>query len=149
MQYQYIAYLFLLLNLLLNSCAEQLITIEEVNNIAISDCALFSQTSYIINDTAAYNQLQIEMNNTPECIGILLPNIDFGEKTLLGKLTSINNVCAVNYKHEILADTDAQNYIYRITVSKTNGCNNNYSSMNWITVPKMPTNYSVLYEIVE
>ncbi len=130
------------------ACGEHLITIEEINDILIDDCALFSQNEYIINDVTTYNGLLAEMQNTPECGEVALPNIDFGEKTLLGKLTATNNVCNLSYKREVLANTDEKEYIYKITISAQGNCADNYASMNWITVPKMPSDYTIVYEVI-
>ncbi|MBK8473521.1 MAG: hypothetical protein IPL33_15995 [Sphingobacteriales bacterium] len=47
------------------SCGKHLIVIEEVSDIPISDCALFSQTEHIVNDSVAYAALLLEMWQTP------------------------------------------------------------------------------------
>lgn len=141
-------HLFCAIAICFYSCGDALITIEEVENIDIDNCALFSQDAYIINDSITYNALLAEMLNTPECIGLNMPSIDFQEKTLLGKLTAVNAVCSVNYEREVFADSDHKEYLYKITITKQSGCTNNFASMNWITVPKMPADYNVVYEII-
>ena len=136
------------LSLCWTSCGKHLIVIEEVSDIPISDCALFSQTEHIVNDSAAYAALLLEMWQTPECENIsTLPPIDFGEKTVMGKLTSVQNACSVSYQHAVFADSDAKQYIYRITALPEGDCPSNHSSMNWISIPKLPADYSVVYEV--
>lgn len=129
------------------SCDNPLVIIDDLQELPqLPNCVGLVQPEYIINDSIAYyNGLQQASENcgiTPN-----LPPIDFAERTLLGKFTE-TETCQINYKRHVMADPHQQAYIYQISLNKSGNCAGNLlSDMNWISVPKLPQGYTVLFEV--
>ena len=83
-----------------------------------------------------------------QCDQLTLPPIDFSQKTLLGK--AVYGSCAARgFKKTLTRDSQRKTYRYRIEVESLPFavCNGpGLFSMNWVTVPKIPPDYTVRFE---
>ena len=82
------------------------------------------------------------MNDNLNCVNAKLPFIDFSKNTLLGKYVS-GRGCNVDFKKKVNNDDVNKKMIYTISVIEEGVCKKLASSMNWIVVPKLPSNYKV------
>lgn len=96
---------------------------------------------YVINDSMAFEALGILPVNTPECIGMTLPEIDFNTQTLLGLYA--DGTCNVGFDRIVLSDDDLKRYTYTVGVNACGTCESLRFSMNWVIVPKLPADYTV------
>jgi len=101
---------------------------------------------YVINDSTAFQALGILPVNTPECMGMTLPEIDFNTQTLLGLYA--DGTCNVGFDRIVLRDDDLKKYTYTVGVNACGMCESLRFSMNWVLVPKLPEDYTVEF-IVE
>ena len=146
MKFRHLA-LLVLITLLCTQCSKtDLITIEGIETIDIIDCFEISETQLVINDAATYQTMLAQKVFSDPCSSYILPEVNFVEKTLLGKFTEAL-ACDVFYERRVEADPDSESYIYRITVHLDGQCQFSNTSMNWITVPKLPENYTVSFEV--
>ena len=98
---------------------------------------------YIITNDSLYQALlTIEK---PICDNYTLPNVDFTTYTLLGKFT-YSDGSPKYYKREVIKDEGNMIYIYNIYMKCKNN-NKEAISMNWVLVPKLPTGYSVKFNV--
>lgn len=113
---------------------------------------------YVINTQEEYNRLRLQREalidkylisekgapSRPEkCIPL---TIDFSKKTLLGKHIS-GGGCTIEFFRKVYNDDIEKKLSYSITVVEDGACAKAGSSMNWITVPKIPTTYQVEFVI--
>ena len=101
---------------------------------------------YVINDSTAFQLLGILPVNSPECMGMTLPTIDFNTQTLLGLYA--DGTCNVGFDRIVLRDEDLKKYIYTVGINACGTCESLRFSMNWVLVPKLPADYTVEF-IVE
>lgn len=135
--------------LLCSSCnKDNLIIIEGLSTINIADCMLLPQQEYVVSDTASYNALLLHRDSTDECSSYVLPPIDFSQKTLLGKQTIVDG-CTASYTYTILADPEKRVYHYQVKAVPGGNCHNEIRNMNWITIPRLPDNYTVQFEVTD
>lgn len=102
--------------------------------------------NYVINDSTAYQSLGILPVNTPECMGMTFPEIDFNAQTLLGLYA--DGTCYVGFDRIVNRDDDLKRYTYTVGVNACGTCESLRFSMNWVLVPKLPEDYTVEF-IVE
>ncbi len=122
-----------------------IITSELELGVCFSDVGAL-EPQYVINDSTAYQSLGILPVNTPECVGTILPEIDFNTQTLLGLYA--DGTCNVGFDRIVIRDNDLKKYIYTVGVNACGICESLRFSMNWILVPKLPADYTVEF-IVE
>lgn len=76
-----------------------------------------------------------------------IPAIDFSEYSLLGQYAS--GSCKVSYNKNVDVNTENKTYTYTLTQYE---CNTFYDKLcysdNWILVPKLPSNWTVVFNIV-
>lgn len=81
------------------------------------------------------------------CENVNLPPIDFAQKTLLAKYT-IGSCAATGFNKKVIRDDRSKTYTYSIEVKKRflMRCNGpGLTSMNLITIPKIPENYTIQF----
>lgn len=149
--------LILLFGILLFGCCfllwtgcnkDNLIVIEGLSTINIANCMVLPQQDFVVSDTASYNALLAQRLNTSECNSYQLPPIDFSQKTLLGKQTTLQG-CSGSYTYNILANPEKRVYHYQIKAVAAGNCHDEIKNMNWITIPRLPDNYTVQFDIVD
>jgi len=82
-----------------------------------------------------------------ECVKKELPPIDFSQKTLLGQFTS-GSCATAGFKKEVFRDDKTKTVTYFVSALESNigGCSGEGAmSMNLIAVPKIPTDYKVVF----
>ena len=131
----------------LSACNDGYINIEGVNPLSIDNCALFNENQYRIDDVADYNNLLEAMSTTPDCQPpYILPDVDFAERTVLGYKTEIE-ACTITYSYEAKANPNDKKYLFTIKINKEIGCGSLFVNMNWISVPKIPSDFMVEFQL--
>lgn len=100
-----------------------------------------TQTEYIIETDSMYQKL---LSNSV-CSSYTLPYIDFTQYTLLGKYAS--GQCKVEFHRQVTKDDVAKTYNFTVYVFDRGLCKKEAIDMNWVTVPKLPQDYSVVFTI--
>lgn len=140
-------FLFPVLLIFFTACSSDDIEIDGITTITIENCFQINEEEIIINDKETYEKMLANIDNShPTCRNYELPNINFAEKTLLGKLTTIKG-CQVFYTREVTANTDKKAYVYTIDVVRQGSCDSTWVNYNWITVPKLPSQYTVQFQV--
>lgn len=143
-------YTFLALSLLMlasNCKQESLIIIEGVETVSFG-CLLSVAENQVINSLQTY-ELFLDQNkdtNQP-CLTYISPQIDFTEKTLLGQYIEVT-ACTLTTESEVFADPEQNQYIYQLKVNMQGECSNLQKKLIWISVPKLPDNYTVTFEAI-
>lgn len=76
-----------------------------------------------------------------------LPTIDFNSKTLLGLYA--DGGCELKFIREV-SQLDSENkYHYKVIVKSCGACQSLGYSYNWVTVPKLPSGWTVTFEVIE
>lgn len=127
-------------------CEKGKILFENLNTSNGLFCIVNEENDFIINNQAEYGKLIEFLSDHNDCQDFSLPDIDFLDKTLLGKYSS-GSGCEVDFARVIIKDEVDKKYSYQIEVLEEGLCEQLVSSMNWIAVPKIPQNYSVEFEI--
>ena len=114
-----------------------------VQEISFGSCIppTLPQTEYIINNDTVYQQLL----SYSVCTGYALPYIDFNQYTLLGKYAT--GQCKVAFHRQVLKDDGAKTYNFTIYVYDKGICKKEAIDMNWVTVPKLPQGYTVVFNV--
>ncbi len=131
-----------------NNCKqESLIIIEGVETVSFG-CLIPITENQVINSLETYelffNQNK-DMNQT--CVTYLSPQIDFTEKTLLGQYIEVT-ACGITTESEVFADPEQNQYIYQLKVNMQGECSTSQRRLIWISVPKLPDNYTVTFEAI-
>lgn len=101
-------------------------------------CPPSSGDRWVINNQSAYQQ-------TFDSICVL-PLIDFNNYTLLGLETTGD--CETRYIREVIREDNGETH-YKVIVKSCGTCKKIAISYNWVTIPKIPDNATVTFEIVE
>lgn len=101
-------------------------------------CPPMNGDRWFINNQSTYQQ-------TFDTI-CALPAIDFNNYTLLGLETT--GGCETKYIREVERE-DNGNTHYKIIVKSCGTCKKLSISYNWVTIPKIPDNASVTFEVIE
>lgn len=101
-------------------------------------CQPLSGDRWIIN-----NQNQYEQTFETECDP---PTIDFTKYTLLGIQTSAT--CETKYIREVTREENG-NAHYKVTVKSCGNCKKVSITCNWVTIPKIPDNAEVTFDVKE
>ncbi len=145
--------ILLLLLSSLNSCQKtDEVMIEGVQSVDLPKrCFNISETQIVIDDSTAYVEHILDKKIANDsCNGYESPSIDFSENTLLGQLSDAVG-CSLSYTREVFANSQDHTYTYKVIVSITDNSNcetTQQTHMNWISLPKVPDNYEVLFEVV-
>ena len=119
--------------------------VKEINIVGF--CVNLSKNyGYVINDDSTYMSLLISNPQQDLCKTYELPVIDFSQKTLLGK-HAFGSGCSINFKRQVIVSDKEKKCIYIIKVKERGGCLMLNSSWNWITIPKVPFDYSIIFEV--
>lgn len=94
------------------------------------------EKQFIIDSDSAYHQVFQSVCELPE--------IDFNSTTLLGLYAEGN--CTIKYIREV--EKQENNYHYKIIVKSCGTCKCMGYSFNWVTVPKLPQEWGVTFEVV-
>lgn len=103
-------------------------------------------SEFVINSDAEYSKLLEYRSSSPGCENFELPKIDFSKKTLLGKC-AFGVGCSIGFEREVIRDEPNKTIVYSIKVVEEGLCEMVGSSMNWITIPKVPSDYSIEFEV--
>ncbi len=129
---------------------QQLIKVDGIETLEIDKCVIVTDDIVVIDDAESYLALTETAQASPQCNGInpQFPSIDFAERTLIGKLTEVTGCSAIYFK-EVYADPENDAYLYEITVTveSSDGCESTLQNMNWLSVPKLPEQYTVDFEV--
>ncbi len=103
---------------------------------------------FVINDNDSYLLLDSLKSDTEDCNSVQLPEIDFNEKTLLGKCTLVSGCGEINYSRKVEKNESDKKYIYTIEIDTSGLAHCVKSNMNWIIVPKISSNYSIEFNVI-
>ena len=98
---------------------------------------------FIIADDSTFEQ--VFTNSLSGQLNCTLPIIDFNNNSLLGLFTT--GSCEVKYIREVTRNESEENYHYRVVVKSCGTCKKEGYAYNWVTVPKIPENWNVTFEI--
>ena len=103
----------------------------------------FSGKEFVINTQEEYSALQYDI---PDgfCKDFVPPQIDFTQKTLLGRSAG-GSGCTIEFKKEVLKDAENKKIIFSIKVIEQGSCEVGRMSMNWVLIPKVPQDYAVKF----
>ena len=104
-----------------------------------------SDHQILINDNSTYEATFQDLSAGE--INCALPTVNFNEESLLGFYGS--GQCNVKFKRDVTRDEDKRQYIYQLKVVSCGACKSLEASYNWVTVPKIPADWTVTYEIKE
>jgi len=99
----------------------------------------FYQGSFVIESDAQYDSV---LNLNTHCER---PFVDFSSYTLLGRYAYTANTGS--YYRKVVVDSANMRYNYTITVENCGSCNCLSQNMNWVTVPKLPSGWSVKFTV--
>ena len=94
-----------------------------------------------------YQKLQEYNPKYPGCENFKLPSADFSKYTLLGKYAE-GSGCTTNFKKDVKDEQNKKILVYTVNVEEEGMCKPLRSSMNWILLPKLSSDYKVEF-IVE
>jgi hypothetical protein len=101
---------------------------------------------FVIRSQEEYTMLTQYLSTVPNCTDFTLSPIDFSEKTLLGMYTT-GTGCTIEFERHVYRDDDAKTITYVITVIEEGNCEMLGMSMNWITIPTVPQEYAVVFDV--
>lgn len=115
---------------------------ESFQDVSLGVCLAsgLPENEYIINSESEFKKLQNNGNCSTQ-----QTNIDFSSKTLLGKFTS--GKCQLTIKKSVVVDKTNKTYTYYLGVCEEGLCKSLAVNMNWITVNKIETGYSVKFVV--
>jgi hypothetical protein len=100
----------------------------------------------IITSQEEYEKLLDYISENPSCQGFVLPYIDFSENTLLGK-RAYGSGCSITFERHVYEDIENKKITYSVTVIEEGCCEMIHMSLNWIIIPKIPSDYTVVFEV--
>lgn len=109
-----------------------------INSSIRIDCAPDGE-QFIISDDSTYVNLFPSSCN--------LPTIDFNTNSLLGLYAE--GGCELKFIREVSQLDNEKKYHYKVTVKSCGFCKKLAYSYNWVTVPKLPSGWTVTFEINE
>ncbi len=113
------------------------------NSIRVDCEPTTEQQEFIITDDSTFEQ--VFTNSLTGQLNCTLPVIDFNNKSLLGLFTT--GSCEVKYIREVTRNESEENYHYKVVVKSCGTCKKEGYSFNWVTVPKIPQDWDVTFEI--
>ena len=113
------------------------------NSIRI-DCEPASeQQEFVITNDSIFEQ--VFTNPFTGQLYCTLPVVDFNNYSLLGLFTT--GSCEIKYIREVNRNESEQNYHYKVVVKSCGTCKKESYSYNWVTVPKIPDDWNVTFDI--
>ncbi len=103
------------------------------------------QENYIIKSDSAYQQAFT--NTSTGQTNCILPFIDFNTQTLLG--VRATGQCEIKVIREVTSLDNESKYHFKVTVKSCGLCKKMAYVDNWVTVPKLPSGWTVTFEIDE
>ncbi len=100
---------------------------------------------FIVTTEAEYQNLINYRSPFSKCTNFVLPPIDFSQKTLLGKYAS--GGCSVYFAKKVYKNDSNKKIIYVIDVIEQGACESMIFSSNWILIPKIPSDYTVEFQV--
>jgi len=137
----------LLLILTLAACSDDNIAIEGINVLDIPACDSYPDREFRIEDQSSFDVLFQGLISNGACESFTLPVIDFDESTVLGFLSEANN-CENDYMREVNAIPDEDRYEFVVTVRLNETCTEEESVLHWVQLPKIPSDFMVVYKQV-
>jgi len=141
----------IIITIIFASCQKSnLISIEGIETVPLQTCLNAGDGEFIIDDTTAYLLLLDSLKTDGDCSNFDIPQINFTEKTLIGKYTEVQ-ACDASYLSDVFADPENKKYIYEIIINADNffNCDSIISNHHWISVPKLPNSYTVDFRVIE
>ena len=130
----------------LSGCIDQRQSVEHEDLSNTLKCIHIYDDEFVINTLEEYQELMIYEQNWSVCNEFELPEINFAEKTLLGKYVDSGG-CTVDFVRKVYKENTNKNIVYSIEVIKQGDCEKLEFSMNWITIPKIPSDYTVAFDV--
>ncbi len=121
-------------------------------NVKMGECFTFMKKSeYVVKSYIEFLDLVSEIDTSvwkqTLCDTVSLADtIDFSKYTLLGKYAE-GTACSIGFRREVTINSVDSKYIYAVTVYECGSCDVQTMSMNWVLVPRLPENYSVVFEV--
>jgi len=113
------------------------------NSIRIDCEPTTQQQEFVITNDSTYHQ--VFTNSITGQLNCTLPVIDFNSSSLLGLLTT--GGCEIKYIREVNQVDSNEKYDYKVVVKSCGACKRAGYSYNWVTVPKIPEDWNVTFEI--
>ncbi|MBN1646145.1 hypothetical protein JW868_03860 [Candidatus Woesearchaeota archaeon] len=118
--------------------------VESLNAGCFIDPAL-QEKEFIVTSDAEYADFKnFVLANNQLCTEVQFPIIDFNTRMLLGKYAE-GGGCTVYFDREVYIEDSK--LIYDIKTQEIGACKKLGTSMNFITVPKLPAGYDVYIEV--
>lgn len=114
-----------------------------VSSVQIACEPLSELQNFIINDDSTFQE--IFTNSLTGELFCSLPSIDFNSYSLLGLFAS--GGCEVKFIREVVKIEEEKEYHYDVIVKSCGGCKKESYSFNWVTVPKVPDGWDVLFQV--
>lgn len=139
----------LLLVCLFTACSDgDLIKIEGVEEELTTSCIAFSDNSYVVEDEAGLSAIQNSEGLMTECLDLVFPEIDFEQRTLVGRLIR-TNFCNPSHQFEVWANTESEVYEVHITTEGNSTCDVAHTSYLWLSFGKLPESYDIQFHLSE
>jgi hypothetical protein len=116
-----------LLSIVINSCSKKNRIAGIINNTVDITCTADGKKEWVITDDSTYKKT-------------------FLANALLGAYSQ--GGCKVSYKREVIKFENELRYHYKVTVYSRGFCKSAAISNNWITVPKLPSGWTVSFEVI-
>jgi hypothetical protein len=75
----------------------------------------------------------------PNCI---VPQVDFENEMILGFFAQASG-CEVLFHKDVQRVEPLRRYLFTVTTQSCGNCRSNFSSYNWVRVPRLPAGYTV------
>jgi hypothetical protein len=112
----------------------------------LDECS--NNCEFVINDNDSYLLLDSLKSDSEDCNSSQLPDIDFNKKTLIGKCTLVSGCGETKYSRKVEISDSDRKYIYTIQIDTSGLAHCIKNNMNWILVPKIPSNYSIEFKVI-
>ncbi len=143
----YFLFTFFFLTCICNCKKENFIVIEGVEPISF-ECLTPIKEHQVIDNEEAYQLFLAEYKESNlNCPNYVSPGINFTERTLVGQYIEAT-ACSHSSISEVFADPSQKRYIYQLQVKLDGDCELAFEKIVWISVPKLPDNYTVKFEAI-
>ncbi|HET6243774.1 MAG: hypothetical protein H0V01_15020 [Bacteroidetes bacterium] len=144
-------YSLLIILIFNNSCRKDEVNIcsKEYSSVEFENINLpqipFTNAEYIIQDDSTYQEIFKSFNLDS---AVVLPNIDFTQKTLLGQYLKPYPERKKNYKYikKVCFHEIEKKYLYKISLVETNE-RAIFPISNWALIPKTPSNNLIEFKV--
>lgn len=104
------------------------------------------EDEYIIDEDSVYQKLLNLKTGTAGCNTFSLPTIDFSQNTIIAKFAG-GGGCSTQYFRKVCEDKSNKIIQYIIKVHDKGNCAMLNLSMNWMVVPKIASDYTIVFDI--